>query len=80
MVLVSAAELLHSHPSGLPWGCAAVTFQSKLFGMASFPSCRLQFPAEGLPEKHCPEFPAQWGVVEDWSDLEQPRLGGTFHY
>ncbi|CAJ1357690.1 unnamed protein product [Effrenium voratum] len=28
---------------------------------------------QGLPGEHCPDFPAQWGVVNDWADLEAPR-------
>ena len=31
------------------------------------------FQTEGLPTRHCPDFPAQWGVVNDWSDLEKAR-------
>lgn len=39
----------------------------------SFIHIHLGFRAEGLPKAHCPEFPAQWGVVNDWSDLEARR-------
>jgi len=39
----------------------------------SFIHIHLGFRGDGLPAKHCPEFPAQWGVVDDWSDLEAPR-------
>lgn len=39
----------------------------------SFIHIHLGFHGKGLPTAHCPEFPAQWGVVNDWSDLESPR-------
>lgn len=39
----------------------------------SFIHIHAGFRAEGLPEAHCPEFPAQWGVVNHWDDLEAPR-------
>jgi len=39
----------------------------------SFIHIHLAFKADGLPDRHCPEFPAQWGVVNHWSDLEAPR-------
>eukprot|EP00929_Paragymnodinium_shiwhaense_P067523 TRINITY_DN33976_c0_g1_i1.p1 TRINITY_DN33976_c0_g1~~TRINITY_DN33976_c0_g1_i1.p1 ORF type:complete len:671 (-),score=72.42 TRINITY_DN33976_c0_g1_i1:306-2318(-) len=39
----------------------------------SFIHIHLGFRGDGLPKAHCPEFPAQWGVVNDWSDLEAPR-------
>lgn len=41
--------------------------------LSSFIHIHLGFRADGLPKKHCPEFPAQWGVVKDWADLEAPR-------
>lgn len=39
----------------------------------SFIHIHLGFRGEGLPTEHCPDFPAQWGVVNDWADLEQAR-------
>mmetsp|Transcript_21897 Transcript_21897/g.51156 ORF Transcript_21897/g.51156 Transcript_21897/m.51156 type:complete len:644 (-) Transcript_21897:41-1972(-) len=39
----------------------------------SFIHIHAGFKGADLPTQHCPEFPAQWGVVNDWSDLEAPR-------
>eukprot|EP00434_Breviolum_minutum_P005278 symbB.v1.2.004653.t1/scaffold268.1/size246746/4 len=39
----------------------------------SFIHIHLGFHGKGLPTRHCPDFPAQWGVVNDWSDLEKAR-------
>jgi len=41
--------------------------------LQSFIHLHLGFRGDGLPSKHCPEFPAQWGVFNDWTDLEAPR-------
>jgi len=41
--------------------------------LGSFIHIHLGFRGDGLPKAHCPEFPAQWGVVNDWADLEAPR-------
>lgn len=35
--------------------------------------CCWLLSTQGLPTRHCPDFPAQWGVVNDWSDLEKAR-------
>jgi len=41
--------------------------------LKSFIHIHAGLKADGLPTSHCPEFPAQWGVVNDWTDLESPR-------
>ena len=41
--------------------------------LKSFIHLHLGFRGDGLPKSHCKEFPAQWGVFNDWSDLEAPR-------
>lgn len=41
--------------------------------LKSFIHLHLGFRGDGLPSGHCAEFPAQWGVFNDWSDLEAPR-------
>ncbi|CAE7681886.1 CRTISO [Symbiodinium pilosum] len=41
--------------------------------LKSFIHIHVAFRGEGLPRQHCPEFPAQWGVVDHWEDLEAPR-------
>ncbi|CAE7192094.1 CRTISO [Symbiodinium natans] len=41
--------------------------------LKSFIHIHLAFRGEGLPQRHCPDFPAQWGVVNHWTDLEAPR-------
>lgn len=41
--------------------------------LKSFIHVHMAFRGEGLPRRHCPEFPAQWGVVNHWTDLEAPR-------
>ena len=41
--------------------------------LKSFIHLHLGFRGDGLPASHCEKFPAQWGVFNDWSDLEAPR-------
>jgi len=41
--------------------------------LKSFIHLHLGFKGDGLPAKHCEEFPAQWGVFNHWDDLEAPR-------
>lgn len=41
--------------------------------LKSFIHLHLGFKGDGLPAAHCPEFPAQWGVFNDWTDLEARR-------
>eukprot|EP00931_Biecheleriopsis_adriatica_P056455 TRINITY_DN33449_c0_g1_i1.p1 TRINITY_DN33449_c0_g1~~TRINITY_DN33449_c0_g1_i1.p1 ORF type:complete len:615 (-),score=126.59 TRINITY_DN33449_c0_g1_i1:50-1894(-) len=41
--------------------------------LKSFIHLHIGFRGDGLPAGHCAEFPAQWGVFNDWSDLEAPR-------
>ena len=41
--------------------------------LKSFIHLHLGFRGDGLPPSHCAEFPAQWGVFNDWADLEAPR-------
>ncbi|CAE7252453.1 CRTISO [Symbiodinium necroappetens] len=41
--------------------------------LKSFIHVHMAFRGQGLPRRHCPEFPAQWGVVNHWADLEAPR-------
>lgn len=41
--------------------------------LKSFIHLHLGFRGDGLPQSHCADFPAQWGVFNDWSDLEAPR-------
>ena len=45
----------------------------KFPSLESFIHIHLGFKGEGLPESHCEEFPAQWGVFKHWDDLEAPR-------
>jgi len=49
------------------------TAWSKYTLLKSFIHIHLGFKADGLPAGHCAEFPAQWGVFNDWTDLEAPR-------
>ncbi|CAE8705979.1 unnamed protein product [Polarella glacialis] len=41
--------------------------------LKSFIHLHVGFKADGLPTSHCKEFPAQWGVFNDWGNLEAPR-------
>eukprot|EP00929_Paragymnodinium_shiwhaense_P054638 TRINITY_DN27399_c0_g1_i1.p1 TRINITY_DN27399_c0_g1~~TRINITY_DN27399_c0_g1_i1.p1 ORF type:complete len:659 (+),score=184.16 TRINITY_DN27399_c0_g1_i1:61-1977(+) len=41
--------------------------------LKSFVHIHLGFKADGLPDGHCEQFPAQWGVFNHWDDLEEER-------
>lgn len=49
------------------------TAWSKFTSLKSFIHLHIGFKADGLPPGHCKEFPAQWGVFNDWTDLEAKR-------
>eukprot|EP00930_Biecheleria_cincta_P083874 TRINITY_DN73376_c0_g1_i1.p1 TRINITY_DN73376_c0_g1~~TRINITY_DN73376_c0_g1_i1.p1 ORF type:complete len:616 (-),score=95.80 TRINITY_DN73376_c0_g1_i1:293-2140(-) len=41
--------------------------------LKSFIHIHIGFKSDGLPAGHCADFPAQWGVFNDWTDLEAKR-------